>query len=119
MNMRQHFRPILALVAAYAVGLQTILLFMPGPIAGSAGSVAVSLCYHVGARPNGQAPTRSGCDCIANCLAGCWCAPSVAPETAVVHLQRPMQTAVAADDTVPAPRPNPSRAYRSRAPPPT
>jgi hypothetical protein len=115
-------RAIVALAAAYAVVLQATLLAiglaMGGPIAGSAGLAASSLCTRQSGAP--VHPPLGGSDhgCLATCLA-CCAGISVPPASAPAlgyHSALPQRIAV-----VPADSRRVllrfARAHRSRAPP--
>lgn len=118
MKMRHYYRPVLAQVAAYAVALQAILLVVAGPMAGAAGLFVAPICSHSGVGIPGPAPAGHGCDCIANCLAGC-CSTAAGPPAGIAALDAPrsMQTVVAALAIVPILRSGAAVAHRSRAPP--
>jgi hypothetical protein len=106
-------RPVLALVAAYAVALQAVLLAAAGPV-GFADSFVV--CSHSGAGDTG--PIGPGCDCLANCLAGC-CAAYAAPlpQTAVFDAAGYPPAVDVSMDAASIFRQRLSGAHRSRAPP--
>jgi hypothetical protein len=119
MRLRQYSRPLLALVAAYAIALQAVLLVVAGPMSGP-GSVVAPLCSHAGGGSGGTgpAPAGRGCDCLATCLAGCCgAAAAPAPRTAIFYAPGLLRTAVAAPVASPAPRLSAAAAHRSRAPP--
>jgi hypothetical protein len=118
MKLRHHSRSALALVAAYAFALQAILLAVAGPVAGAGDTFAAPICSHSGAGGTGSAPAGRGCDCLANCLAGCrGGAAAPAPGTTLIDTPYPLQTTVAALVVVPASRSSAGVAHRSRAPP--
>ncbi len=62
---------MLALVGAYAVALQAILLVIAAPAAGRNDLYAQPICAHAGADRTGSAPVGRCCDCIAICVAAC------------------------------------------------
>jgi len=108
---------VLALVAAYALALQAILLVVAGPAAGIGDSLAAAICSHSGDNGTAPAPFGHGCDCLANCLAGCCGAAAPSPETAVIYAGGPAPAAEAALAAVATLRPRATLAHRSRAPP--
>jgi len=107
-------RPVLALVAAYAVALQAILLAAGSPVAGAGAAICSPL--HTGGPPT--APAQHGPDCLAACLACCCGAAALPPPgTAVIDLAGPAPAVPAAFEAVPALRLAATGAHRSRAPP--
>jgi hypothetical protein len=111
-------RPMLALVASYAIALQAVLLVVASPISGPGSFLAAPICWHAGGGGSGgtgPAPAGRGCDCVANCLAGAAAAPW--PRTAVLFAPGLLRTAVAVPVAIPAPRLSAAAAHRSRAPP--
>lgn len=109
----------MALVAAYAVALQTILLVFGGPIAGAADHAAQPICSHFGVGGNGSAPAGLGHDCLAACLTGCCCGAIAvpAPGAAVASAPESAQTVAVAVAGAPILRLSATGAHRSRAPP--
>jgi hypothetical protein len=70
--MRRNLRTGLALLAAYAVALQAILLAAMGPLTNAAGSAGQPICQGVHAPDQPQAPQDHARKCLAACLsAGC------------------------------------------------
>jgi hypothetical protein len=119
MTLRHALRPLLALVTAYAVALQTVLLVLvSAPQAVAADLAGPSICVHSGGNGTGLPASKGGCDCLANCLAGC-CGTAVAPVPSTATLPSPalMGIAVIRPTLVPPRLANAAVAHRSRAPP--
>jgi hypothetical protein len=123
MSIRHEVRVTVALIAAYAVALQTILLAFAAAEPGLAPMAAVPLCAanSSGASgPNDPAgPPSHSHDCIAACLTGC-CGGAAAVPNPVVSiafmpgLARAVAAPIAAKSVLPA---GIAAAHRSRAPP--
>jgi hypothetical protein len=120
MRIHGSARAAVALVAAYAVALQTILLVFGGSLAGAAGFAGQPICSHSGAATTSPAPAGPGRDCLAACLSGCMCGAIAVPVrgAALLYAPQPLQTLAAAAEAAPAMPLSASRAHRSRAPPP-
>lgn len=117
MSLRHHARAGIALGAAYAVGLQAILLAVGAPVAGAAGIVTIPICANA---PAGHsAPSGSGQDCLEACLTGCCGAVPVcpAPAGAMIYAPAVAQTLAPAPEARPHVAARVSNAHRSRAPP--
>jgi hypothetical protein len=120
MIMRRYGRALLALIAAYAVALQAVLLAVGGPAFGATQFAAVPICSPFGSTVPGHAPPRHGHDCLlATCVAGCCWASHAAPspDLAVIHAPDLARASAAAADAAPILRLSLTRAHRSRAPP--
>jgi hypothetical protein len=122
----QNMRPALALLAAYAVALQSLLFGVVGPLAGLEQISAASICSHSAAggtdpaAPGHAHPAAPGHghDCLAACLAGCCAAPAVpVAGFGVVHAPVATRTAALAPQRTPPARAGATGAHRSRAPP--
>jgi hypothetical protein len=113
-------RTAVALVAAYAVALQTILLVFGGPVAGAIDFAGRPICSHLGAGTTSPAPSEHGRDCLAACLTGCigGAVAVPAPGAALFYAPAPLHTVAAAIEAAPAIRLSATGAHRSRAPPP-
>jgi hypothetical protein len=119
MRIHGSARAVVAVVAAYAVALQTILLVFGGSIASADGLSRQTICSHYGGDTNGRAPAGHGRDCLADCLTGCSCGAVAVPVRAVALLYAPelLQRVAALGPAKPAIWPSAIRAHRSRAPP--
>jgi hypothetical protein len=119
MGVRQYVRAAVALIAAYAVALQTILLVLTVPIAGTAAFAAQPICSH-GAATTGSAPNGHAHDCLGACLTGCCCGTTVlpTPEAAVACAPQRAPSVVAVIAPVSTLPLSVTAAHRSRAPPP-
>jgi hypothetical protein len=118
MSTRRYARAAIALIAAYTVALQAILLVLTVPIGRSAAFVAQSICSHSEAG-SGSGPTGHGHDCLGACLTGCCCGTTVLPTPgpAVGYApERALPVVVAFEPVSMPPRPA-TGAHRSRAPP--
>ncbi len=117
-------RKIVALVAAYAVALQAILVVFAGSLTGTMALADQPICASIGLGGAGKTPTGGdgpaghSHDCLAACAVGC-CATAggpQAPATAVIVTPRsgpiaaPIHVAPPLAQTV-------TGAHRSRAPP--
>jgi hypothetical protein len=117
-------RTIVALVAAYAVALQAILIVFAGPVAGTAALADQPICSFVGLGGAGKTPAGGGGpaghthDCLAACTAGCCAAAGGLQPTATAALAAPRSAPVAALHRVAPPSAQTATgAHRSRAPP--
>ncbi len=120
MRTRYYARAVVALVAAYAVALQAILLVLGGPIAGAGDFAAQPICSAFGAAGTGSAPVGHEHDCLAACLIGCCCGATAAPAPGaiLVYALKPARTVGAAGEAAtPTLRLSATGAHRSRAPP--
>ena len=116
MHFPRKARPFIALVAAYAVVLQTAMVAIGGAIAGGAGGTPI--CAHTNAGDTGPAPTGHGYDCLAACVACCCGVSGLPAAPGVARLARTfVRTAAPPNDAAPAARLAVTRAHRSRAPP--
>jgi hypothetical protein len=117
MRMRQSARTLVALAAAYAVGLQALLLAFGAPVAGASEFAAVPICLSFGA--GHSAPAGHAHDCLGACLTGCCCGAAVfpMPGLAMAFAPAPQFRIAAAPELAPPSRPGVTRANRSRAPP--
>jgi hypothetical protein len=120
MRLRYQTRATVALIAAYAVALQTLLLTFGGVVPGAAQAAAVPLCSASrAAGPPGPASPAPGHDCLAACLTGCCCGGATVPGPgiAIAYLPEPAQTVAVAIETTAALPSGIAPAHRSRAPP--
>ena len=119
MSIRRHVRATVALIAAYAVALQTILLVFAGAVPGAMSFAATPICSSVGTAGTGSVPPGHSQDCLTACLTGCCCGATdvPVPGATVVYAPKPAQTVTAAIETAAAMRPGMTAAHRSRAPP--
>jgi hypothetical protein len=118
MSLRRYFRAAVALIAAYAVALQMILLVLTIPIAGTAAFAGQPTCLN-GAVGSGSAPNAPAHDCLGVCLTGCCCGATVlsAPGPTVADVPEralPVAVALAPVSTTLL---SVTAAHRSRAPP--
>jgi hypothetical protein len=112
---------IVALLAAYAVALQALLLAAAAPVAGAmeitGDPAALPICSGVGA--GHSMPVNHDHGCLGACLAGCCGSAPAAPHSVAVVLVAPSAeyavTPVLQSVTVPPFRA--AGAHRSRAPP--
>jgi hypothetical protein len=117
MTTRSCSRAIVALVAAYALALQAILLAFGALPAGAGEFAAVPICSSLGTghpAPAGHAP-----DCLGACLTGCCGGVPLLPAPAMLTADAsiPMPAVAAMAETAPPSYLRPARAHRSRAPP--
>jgi hypothetical protein len=117
MSIRRYARAAVALIAAYAVALQAILLVFTVPIAGTAAFAAQPICSN-GTAATGSAPHGHARDCLAACLTGCCCSTTVLPTPAAAacapERALPAVAVIAPISTSPL---SVTAAHRSRAPP--
>jgi hypothetical protein len=119
MSIRRYIRATIALIAAYAVALQTILLVFAGPVPGATQFAATPICSNVGTAGTGSVPPGHSQDCLTACLTGC-CSGAAAvpvPGASVAYVPEPAQIVTAAIETATASPPGVTAAHRSRAPP--
>jgi hypothetical protein len=118
MSLRQYIRATVALIAAYAVALQTILLVFAGTVPGAT-PLATPICSGLGTAGTGSVPSGHSQDCLAACLTGCCCGATAmpVPGATVAYAPEPAQTVTAAIEAATAMRPGMTAAHRSRAPP--
>lgn len=120
MKLQPRARAGIALVAAYAVALQALLLTVIASSAALAGTAVAPICastHHSAPGDSGQA--GHGQDCLDACLTGCCCAAPLlpAPAGALRYAPKPLLTLAAvfaAQAPIVADHP---KAHRSRAPP--
>lgn len=118
MSMRPSARAALALVTAYALALQVVLLAVACPLAGGAAFAAQPICSHLGAGGSVPAPAGHCCGCLGACLAGCCAAPAPQPPgVGVLYRPGTARTIAVALDRGPLVRSSVTGAHRSRAPP--
>jgi hypothetical protein len=119
MSIRRYVRATVALIAAYAVALQTILLVIAGAVPGATQFAATPICSAIGTSGTGSAPSGHSQDCLAACLTGCCCGAAAvpAPGTTIAYAPEPAPTVIAAIEAATATRPGITAAHRSRAPP--
>jgi hypothetical protein len=113
-------RAAVAVVAAYAVALQTILLVFGSSIAGADNLFGQTICSHDGGGTSVPAPAGHGRDCLAACLTGCSCGAAAVPvrESTLLYAPQSLQFIAASERAGPTIRPSAINAHRSRAPPP-
>ncbi len=118
MSIRRYARAAVALIAAYAVALQMILLALVGPMS-TTHFAAQPICSTFGAA-TGSVPPGHSQDCLAACLTGCCCGATVVPVpgATVAYAPETALTVIAAIEAATAMRPGMTAAHRSRAPPP-
>jgi len=119
MSIRQYVRATVALIAAYAVALQTILLVFAGAAPGAASFAATPICSSVGTAGTGSMPPGHSRDCLTVCLTGCCCGAAAVPVpgATVAYVPESVQIVAAAVETAATTRPGVAAAHRSRAPP--
>jgi hypothetical protein len=119
MRIRHSARAAVALAAAYAVALQTILLVFGGPVAGAANFATQPICSHFGDSSSAP-PAGPGHDCLTACLTGCCCGAVAVPPPGVggIFAPIPVQRVGAAVAAAPTVQLSATGAHRSRAPPP-
>jgi|SRR5579862_1794817 len=119
MRIKGSARAAVALVAAYAVALQTILLVFGGSVTGAAGFAGLPICSHFGDGTSDQVPSGHGRECVAACLTGCSCGAVAVPTRAasLSYAPEPSQVIAALGDANPAIRQSAICAHHSRAPP--
>jgi hypothetical protein len=118
MTIRLYVRATVALIAAYAVALQTILLVFTGAVpAGATSFAGTPICS--GAGSTGPVSPGHSQDCLTACLTGCSCGATAipVPGTAVAYVPEPAQIVIAAIEAATTSRPGMTAAHRSRAPP--
>jgi hypothetical protein len=118
MSIRRYARAAVALIAAYAVALQMILLALVGPMSTTHFAVQ-PVCSAFGAAGTGSVPPGHSQDCLAACLTGCCCGAITVPVPGATfaYAPEPAQTVTAAIEAGTATRPGMTAAHRSRAPP--
>jgi hypothetical protein len=119
MSIRRHVRATVALIAAYAVALQTILLVFAGTVPGATSFAATPICSSVGTAGTGSVPPGHGQDCLTACLTGCCCGATAVPVpgATVAYAPEPTRIVIAAIEAAAVTRPGVTAAHRSRAPP--
>jgi hypothetical protein len=119
MSIRRHVRATVALIAAYAVALQTILLVFAGTVPGATSLAATPICSSLGTAGTGSVPPGHSQDCLIACLTGCCCGAAAmpVPGATVAYAPEPPQTVIAAIEATATLRPGATVAHRSRAPP--
>jgi hypothetical protein len=119
MSIRRHIRATVALIAAYAVALQTILLVFAGTVPGATSFATTPICSSFGTAGTGSAPPGHSQDCLTACLTGCCCGAAAipAPGATVAHAPEPARIVIAAIEAAATLRPGVTAAHRSRAPP--
>ena len=118
MSIRRYARAAVALIAAYAVALQMILLALVGPMS-TTHFAAQPICSTFGAAGTGSVPPGHAQDCLSACLTGCCCGATdvPVPGATVAYAPEPTQTVIAVIEAAIAMRPGMTAAHRSRAPP--
>lgn len=121
MRPPHYTRALVALVAAYALALQTVLLTFGGAVAAAGEGAGPALCAHRSADtrvpPVGPGPHSQGC--LAACLTG-YCGALIAVPPPSVQATRAPRALMASNDvTAPAAiaLPRVTGRHRSRAPP--
>ena len=119
MSIRRHVRAAVALIAAYAVALQTILLVFAGTVPGATSFAATPICSSFGTAGTGSVPPGHSQDCLTACLTGCCCGATAlpVPGATVAYAPQPAQAVAAAIEAAATTRPGVTAAHRSRAPP--
>jgi hypothetical protein len=121
MHPPHYTRSLVALVAAYALALQTVLLTFGGAVAAVGGGAGSAICAHrsadTGVPPVGPGPHSQGC--LAACLTGCCCALIAVPPPSAQATRAPRALTTSADATAPVAiaLPRVTGRHRSRAPP--
>jgi len=119
MSIWHRARAGVALAAAYAVALQTMLLAIGAPAGGPAQLAALPICSVLGSAPASRhsAPGGQAHDCLGACL-GCCGIPVCPTSGSALNYAPSALHVVAAMLTAPLPLPlAPTGAHRSRAPP--
>jgi hypothetical protein len=125
MNLQPRARSGIALLAAYAVAMQALLLAAIASSAGVAGA-ALPICSSSTTHPlpagGGQADRGQaghGQDCLDACLTGCCCGAPLLPlpPHALYSPPKPLQTLAAAVEGSALVPIRVAKAHRSRAPP--
>ena len=119
MSIRRHVRATVALIAAYAVALQTVLLVFAGAAPGATLLAGTPICSSVGTAGTGSAPPGHSQDCLAACLTGCCCGAAAVPVpgTTVAYAPEPARIVIAAIEATAVTWLGVTAAHRSRAPP--
>jgi len=119
MSNSRHARAAIALIAAYALALQTILLALGMPVAGPAAFAAQPICAASAGLGTGSVPADYARDCLTACLAGSCGGATVLPPPRAALVVAPQATPmrVATMARVSSLRPPVTGAHRSRAPP--
>jgi hypothetical protein len=121
MRPPHYARTLVALIAAYALALQTVLLTFGGAVAAAGEGAGPAICAHRGADtgvpPVGPDPHSQGC--LAACLTGCCCALIAVEPPAVQATRAPHALTTGDDVTAPVAiaLPRVTGRHRSRAPP--
>ena len=117
MSIRRYVRATVALLAAYAVALQTILLVFAGTVPRAPSFAATPICSGAGST-DPAAPEHSQ-DCLSACLTGCCCGATAlpVPGSTVAYAPEPTRIVIASIGPAAAAQPGITAAHRSRAPP--
>jgi hypothetical protein len=119
MKVQPRTRIGIALVAAYAVALQALLLAVVASSAGAASVTRIAELPLCASTSNHSTPAGHGQDCLDACLTGCCCGAPLMPAAprALYSAPKPLQAlAVALNVDTPVPV-RAAKAHRSRAPP--
>ena len=116
---RRQVRAAIALIAAYAVALQTILLVLAVPLPATAAFAARPICAASARLATGSVPADHPRDCLVACLTGCCGGASALPPLRAANVVTPQAARAHAPPIVrvlslPPPV---TGAHRSRAPP--
>jgi hypothetical protein len=126
MTLQPRARTGIALIAAYAVALQALLLAVVVPAASAAGTAALPICAGAGSHaaqsshgPRGHGQAGYGQDCLDACLTGCCCGAPLLPlpPRAFNLTAKPLQILTAAVEGRASAPIRAAKAHRSRGPP--
>jgi hypothetical protein len=114
--MTEHARPrrVVALIAAYVVALQALLL----PLSVAAGGGTTGLCLSVASSGSQPAGHGDGCPCAAGCGMQC-CAPAalLPPQIVIARIAVEVVAVVSAPFSAPVLMPSDFDPHRPRGPP--
>jgi hypothetical protein len=119
MSLRHHARTVIALAAAYAVVLQTLLLAIGSPVGGAREGAREFAAFPLCSGPGNSTPARQSGDCPGPCV-GCCCGPAADSALAPAAAYAPAALQIvahAAAVSAPLVFVSVSGANRSRAPP--
>jgi hypothetical protein len=119
MTLQPRARTAIALVAAYAVALQALLLAAIASSASVDGVTALPICASAHASPASNGGTGQSQDCLDACLTGCCCGVPILPlpPKAADAAPKPLHVLAAAHESDVLVPVRAAKAHRSRAPP--
>jgi hypothetical protein len=119
MKMQPRTRTGIALIAAYAVALQALLLAVMASSAGVASATGIAALPLCASTSNHSTPSGHGQDCLDACLTACCCGAPLMPAAprALYSAPKPLQALAVALNVGTPVLIRAAKAHRSRAPP--